>query len=281
LLALRRLEVDITAIVATADDGGSTGRLRRDYGVVPPGDIRKALAALAQDPRLGALLDYRFPSGDVAGHTVGNLLMVAAADLWEGDLVATLQGLERLFAVRGQVIPATMEPLELIAEGPRGTVTGQHAITTTSGHLRVRLRPASASATPAAVEAVTGADLLLLGPGSLFTSILPNLAVPGLDTAIAAARAPLVLVANLREQPGETEGLGLAGHLDVIAEHLPSRRIDVVLQHDTTFADPVGAPLVAIDAHPHVRRFVRAPLRRDDDGHDPAALAAALRDLLG
>lgn len=280
LRALRRLDVDATAVVTTADDGGSSGRLRRDLGVTPPGDLRKALSSLTTDPELAALLEYRFPAGELAGHSLGNLLMVALTDLNGGDMVAALDRLGDWLEVAGRVLPATDTPLELIAEGDAGEVRGQLAIARSSGHRRIRLEPSEPPATPQAVAAIDAADLILLGPGSLFTSILPNLAVPGIGTAVTKAAAPLVLIANLREQPGETTGLDLPAHLDVLHDHLPGREIDVLVLHDGPSPHGPGKPLAPITAHPHVRRCVAADLLDGRDGHDPAALAAVFRSLL-
>jgi uncharacterized cofD-like protein len=281
LRALRTLPVDITAVVATADDGGSSGRLRRDLGVLPPGDLRKALAALTPDPDLARLLEYRFAEGDVAGHTVGNLLMVAASDLAGGDVAAALARLGAWVGALGRVLPATTRPVVLVAESHAGEQTrGQLAVATSSGHRRVRVDPETVDATPGVAEAIRTADLLTLGPGSLFTSILPSLVVPAIAEAVTTAPAPIVLIANLREQPGETEGLALGDHLDVLAEHIPDRKIDVLVVHDGPAPRGPGRPLLPVDHHPNVGRVVGSDLLDGNDGHDPSKLAAVLQGVL-
>ncbi len=281
LLALRDMDdVDVTAVVTVADDGGSSGRLRRDFGVIPPGDMRKALASLTPDGRWAEWLEFRFARGDLAGHAVGNLMMVSLAEVLDGDLQGALDALGRLVGARGRVVPATLESVSLVAWGSRGMTFGQVAIARTSGHSRVRLDPERPEATPAALEAIGSADLVVLGPGSLFTSILPNIVVPGIAEALSTTAARLVLIGNLREQPGETEGLDLAGHLDVLATHLPARKVDVLVTHDGPTPRGPGRTLEPIAGHDHVLGIEAGDLLDGRDGHDPARLAAVLRGLL-
>lgn len=270
----------VTAVVTVADDGGSSGRLRRDLGVVPPGDMRMALAALCPDPDLERLLQYRFDRGELAGHSLGNLVLVALGEL-AGDTVRGLDDAARLLGLRGRVLPCTTADVTLCAETPDGTVEGQVAVAGTPRLRRVWLEPHAPEATPQAVTAIERADLVLLGPGSLYTSLIPNLLVPGIAKAVAASAAPIVLVANLREQPGETERMGLAAHLEAIHQHVPDVRPSIVLVHEGASPAGPGAPLAPDDALVDLGVEVRhADLLDGDDGHDPVKLAAALAGLL-
>lgn len=281
LAALRLLDdVNITAIVAMADDGGSSGRLRRDLGVVPPGDLRKALSSLVDDPDVTRWLEHRFGAGELAGHSLGNLMLVGLHQVLGGELVDALGRLGMLVGARGRVLPSTTDAVMLVADGPDGEVSGQATITRTSGHRRVRLEPAGPAAAPEAVAALDEADLVLLGPGSLFTSVLPNLLVPEIAKALVDATAPVAMIANLREQPGETQDLDMVGHLDVLAEHLPDRHLDVLVTHVGPAPRGPGRRLVAPDAHPHVARMLGADLLDGADGHAPQALARVITGLL-
>lgn len=281
LAALSRLDdVQISAIVAMADDGGSSGRLRRDLGVLPPGDLRKAMSSLVEDPDTSRWLEHRFGAGELAGHSLGNLMLVGLHQVLGGELVGALDRLGTIVGARGRVLPSTTDAVMLVAEGEEGEVAGQVTISRTSGHRRVRLDPPTATAAPEAVAAIEDADLVLLGPGSLFTSVLPNLLVPGIAKALVAARAPVVMMANLREQPGETQGLDMVGHLDVLAHHLPDRRLDVLVTHVGPPPRGPGRRLVAPASHPHVDRMVGADLLDGADGHAPEALARVVADLL-
>jgi len=282
LTALRSVADEVVAVVSVADDGGSSGRLRRDLDVVPPGDLRMALTALGQRERLASVLGYRFSRGELEGHALGNLVLVALQDLHAGDLVAALDELALHLGVAGRVLPCTTEPVTLHARSAAGGVSGQAAIAATSRLEQVWLAPGAPAATPAELEAVAGAELLVLGPGSLYTSLLPNLLVPELAAAMAAANAPRVLVTNLREQPGETEGMDLEEHLDALAAHVPGLSLDAMVVH--TGRPPHGPGLALKEgARPleeRVGRIIRADLLDDGDGHDPAALAAALTRLV-
>lgn len=297
LRALTQIVDHVTAVVTVADDGGSSGRLRRDLGVLPPGDLRMALWALARDTELAELIAYRFSRGELSGHSLGNLALVALADLEGGDLVAALDRLARVLDVPGRVLPCTTAEVVLHGRTPSGTVTGQAAVSTTPGLERVWLEPDDPPATPDAVVAIQRADLVVLGPGSLYTSLLANLLVPGIAQALAATRAPVVFVGNLREQPGETQGLALHDHLDVLGEHVAGLRINAVAAHDGPAPAGSGAPLKA-DLDELAKRVSRmspgadhagsppgadhpgvlvADLIDGHDGHDPAALAALLQ----
>lgn len=280
LRALTMLDVDTTAVVSVADDGGSSGRLRRDYGVMPPGDLRMALACMVE-PDVARALQHRWRGGELDGHAMGNLLVTAlAATRGEGMTDAFLRAGELLGAC-GRVLACATAPLTLVGVARDGSeVRGQVAIATSSGHRSVRVEPADVAAEPLAVEAIMGADLVVLGPGSVFTSILPNLAVRGIADAVRATPGRIVHIANMRQQPMETLGLDLAAHLDVLWQDVGERRIDVVVQHDGRKPIAHGPPLEPLDTHPAVGRFVTADLLDGKDGHDPEALAAVLGAIL-
>jgi uncharacterized cofD-like protein len=286
LRALRRLGVSATAVVSVADDGGSSGRLRRDHQVVALGDLRAALLALAApeppgeagDGAPGAILrevlGHRFGGGDLDGHSLGNLVLLARLEARAGDLIAALDDVGRLLGSAGRVLPSTTAGVTLVAETAGGEVRGQAAVAGTRRIRRVRLEPAEPDAPAEVLAAVAGADLVVLGPGSLFTSLLPNLLVPGLAAALAGASARTVLVANLREQPGETEGMSLRAHVEALAAHVPTLRIDTVL------ADPDSAlGATGWTGGPPVQAVRLAGPR--GISHDPQLLAGALADLLG
>jgi uncharacterized cofD-like protein len=280
--ALARVADHVTAVVTVADDGGSSGRLRRDLDVVAPGDLRMALASLARDRELADLLQYRFPRGELAGHSLGNLVLVALQDLAAGDVVDALDRLSRLLDVPGRVLPCTTVPVTLHARTAEGPLSGQVTVATTPRLERVWLEPDAPPVTAAVVAAIRRADLVVLGPGSLYTSLLPNLLVPGVARALAAASCPVVLVANLREQPGETEGMTLVDHLRTLALHVPDLTIDVLLAHDGARPGRDVSPLDAADPDltEQVGRVVTADLLDGDDGHDPVALARCFGELL-
>jgi uncharacterized cofD-like protein len=245
--ALRRVTDDLTAIVTVADDGGSSGRLRRDYGVLPPGDLRMALAALCRDDEWGntwsRVVQHRFnepaeDSAGLAGHAVGNLLIVALWDLL-GDTVAGLDWVGRLLGTGGRVLPMAAVPLDIVAEvvgvdparpDEVTTVRGQAECATTPGQVRsITLLPPDPPAVPEAVRAVLDADWVVFGPGSWFTSVLPHLLVPELAAALHGTTARRLVVLNLAPQPGETAGFSPHKHLEVLAGHAPALTVDVVL----------------------------------------------------
>jgi len=290
LAALGRLTVERTAIVTVADDGGSSGRLRRDHDVVALGDLRMALLALADDVddvdrrAVAALARRRFARGELAGHSLGNLLLLGLIEEHGGDLIAALDAFGRLAGARGRVLPATTAPVTLLADTAAGTVAGQAAVATTRRIRSVRLAPAAPPVAPGVADALAGADLVLLGPGSLYTSVLPVLLVPGVTEALLAAPGRIVLVGNMREQPGETEGMDLADHAEALVQHVPGLRLDVVLAHERGRERGVGArsPLHADEARLRrvARTVARADLGDELDGHDPELLAGAVARLL-
>jgi uncharacterized cofD-like protein len=286
LEALLALGADPTAVVTVADDGGSSGRLRRQHGVMALGDMRMALQTLATDDAWAVLFGHRFAGGDLGGHALGNLAMLALVERAGGDVVAALDEAARLLGCRGRVLPCTTDPVTLVAEVDGRPVAGQVAIATTSGrHRAVWLEPRDPAACAEAVEAIAGADAVVLGPGSLYTSIIPNLLVPGIADALRAAAAPIAYVANLTGQPGETGGMDLQAHVDALLAHLPGTEV-VVVVHDGPPARGSGDPLGTAVVHDRVAAVHRADLAtRATDGtplaaHDPLALARALEPLL-
>lgn len=284
LRALVLLDVGITAVVGTGDDGGSSGRLREHLGVPPPGDLRMALVALTDDGLWPRVLQHRFGgSGDVEGHALGNLLLVA---LWEetGDVVAGLDRLGRVLEARGRVLPNSIEPVEVVAQvtGPHGVaveVRGQARITSTGGTIEsLRLEPSHARSCPEAVAAIESADVVVFGPGSWFTSVLPHLLVPGIAETIASSPARRVLVVNSMPQKGETESFSAHDYLDTWARLVPGVGLDVVLVDPTTVHDMAALITSArcVGAEVHLADL----LMPGDSAHDPARLAAALEALL-
>jgi len=288
LAALRTLPVDRTAVVTVADDGGSSGRLRRDHDVVALGDLRMALLALSSgDREITALARRRFGRGELAGHSLGNLLLLGLLEEHDGDLIAAIEAFGALIGAEGRVLPATTVPVTLAAQTATGEVEGQAAVATATRIRRVRIEPSDAPAAPGVVGAIMAADLVLLGPGSLYTSVIPNLLVRGVAEALAATSARVVVVGNLREQPGETEGMDLADHVEALQQHVPGLRIDVLVAHvrggGSVGSTSARAPLPIDDGRlaGRVGRIVRADLGDELDGHDPTRLARAVAPLLG
>ena len=279
LAALRLVGVEPTALVTVADDGGSSGRLRRDLGLLPPGDLRMALLALA-DPtaEVRELFAYRFRAGDLAGHSLGNLVLAALSDL-EGGFLEALATASRWLGVRGRVLPSTLVPVRLHGRVDGRTVWSQVAITRTKGRVEgVWLEPAAPEALDQAVAAVRAADLVLLGPGSTYTSVVPNLLVPALGRALAEASERVVYVCNVDPQPGETIGFPPEAHLAALLDHCPGLRVPrVVCQRpdDPAEAAAQERALAAAGA-----RVVHADVAAEEPGrHDPVRLAAVLKGL--
>lgn len=219
---LRGLKDDsakITAIVTVADDGGSSGRLRREIGVPPPGDIRNCLAALADEEKLlTELFQYRFRAGDgLVGHSFGNLFLTAMSDI-AGDFEQAIAASSKVLAVRGEVLPATLSDVSLWAELADGRrIEGESSITKANGKiLKIGCTPANPPALPRAVEALREADFIIIGPGSLYTSVIPNLLVREIADAIAISQVPRIYVCNIMTQPGETDGYSVADHIRAI-----------------------------------------------------------------
>lgn len=292
LSALRHLTDRLSAIVTVADDGGSSGRLRRELGVLPPGDLRMALSALCDDSEWGRLwrdvLQHRFASaGTLHDHALGNLLIVTLWDLL-GDTVTGLDWVGRLLGARGRVLPMAAVPLD-IESTVRGVdpaqpeelahVRGQVAVASTPGQvLSIRLVPDRPPACAEAVAAVRAADWVVLGPGSWFTSVLPHLLVPQLAAALHDTTARLCVTLNLGQQKGETEGFSPEAHLEVLAAHAPDLRIDAVLADPSAVDDPQA---LAEMADTLGARLVMRQVSLGDGTarHDPLRLAAAYRDV--
>jgi uncharacterized cofD-like protein len=292
LAALRHLTTRLTAVVTVADDGGSSGRLRREFGVLPPGDLRMALSALCDDSEWGRtwrdVLQHRFASaGELNGHALGNLLIVT---LWEllDDPIAGLDWVARLLGARGRVLPMAAVPMDIEASvlgidpddpSALSTVRGQVSVASTPGRVvGIRLVPQEPPACPEAVEAVRAADWVVLGPGSWFTSVLPHLLVPELREALHETRARLCVTLNLGPQIGETEGFAPETHLEVLAAHAPDLRVDAVLADPSSVENPSSLADVAdmFGATLLMRQVSSADARHR---HDPLRLAAAYRDL--
>lgn len=284
----------LTAIVTVADDGGSSGRLRRAYRTLPPGDIRNCLLALSDgDPTMRAMFDFRFRGEDgVAGHSLGNLILTALSQV-ERDFLGAVSRSGDILAIRGRVFPATLDDVTLVAEfGDGSSVEGESRIASVRRPIRrVMLRPESARAVPQAREALSAADLIVIGPGSLYTSLIPVLLVRELADAIARSRARVVLVMNLMTEPGETDGYSAAAHLAAIRHHARQVPIHDVLMNVTPVPPELaeryaadGAEPVAADAE-GVGALGSCPVLLDllsvgsMARHDPAKLARALLDL--
>jgi uncharacterized cofD-like protein len=292
LTALRRVTDRLTAIVTVADDGGSSGRLRREFDILPPGDLRMALAALCGDDRAGRrwadVLQSRFVGeGPLGGHAIGNLLI---AGLWQRlDPVTGLDMVGSLLNAKGRVLPMSLMPLTIEADvigvepgmpDETSVITGQATVAKTPGHVqRVRLLPPAPAAAPAAVAAVRDADFVVLGPGSWFTSVIPHLLVPDLAAAILNTSAHRILTLNI-EAEAETAGITAARHIELLAEHAPRLRLDTVIadvrfsgadKHISRFVESLGGRLVVADV----------AMRDGTARHDPHRLAAAYAEVMG
>ncbi len=237
LRALKPYTHHLTAIVTMADDGGSSGRLRREMGVPPPGDLRNNIAALADDEALMTqLFQYRFGVGALEGHAFGNLLLAALAGI-TGSMAKAVVEAGRVLAINGRVLPSTLQDVSLVAEVREGStlrrIEGESNITAAKARVeQVYLKPESARAYPETIQAILGADLIVFGPGSLFTSILPSLIVQGIGQAIRASRAVCMYVCNIATQPGETEGFSVADHVRVIEGHVGLDLMDLVIYNN-------------------------------------------------
>ncbi|MBU0905519.1 MAG: YvcK family protein [Planococcaceae bacterium] len=232
LRGLKKFPVDLTAIVTVADDGGSSGRLRDDYDIPPPGDIRKVMAALSDvEPLVEEMFQYRFSSSnDLGGHSLGNLMLTALTDI-TGDFSHAIREMSRVLNVNGTVLPAANQRITLHAELEDGTiVTGESKIPTYNQRIhRVFLSPNDVKPLPDTIRAIERADLLIFGPGSLYTSILPNLMVQGIRDAILASKVPNVYICNLMTQAGETHNYSAADHVRALMYHMGAPFIDTIL----------------------------------------------------
>jgi uncharacterized cofD-like protein len=287
LRAARLYADDITAIVSVADDGGSTGRLREQLDVVALGDLRKCLVALAAEGSLLArAFEHRFGEGDLAGHPLGNVVLAGMVEA-AGDLVTGIDETAALLGAVGRVLPATTERVVLKAVGAGVEINGQVAVSRATRIERVSLVPEGCTAPAEALAAISAADQIVIGPGSLYTSILAAAAVEGIGRAISAARAQRVYVCNLRPQLPETAGYGVADHVAALARH--GVEVDAVLWDPSSEVQAVmgagacGDDGVRVDDRARldgVRLVARRLAGRSRLVHDPALLASALSDLL-
>lgn len=294
LRGLKEYTVNLTAIVTVADDGGSSGRLRHEMGILPPGDVRNCLVALAdRENVMENLLSYRFEAGTLAGHNLGNLFLAGLTDIF-GDFQKGIEQVSKVFALRGNVYPSTLEQVVLCAELAGGQlVKGETAVRTTAGKIqRVFLEPENPAAVPDALKALEEADLIVLGPGSLYTSVLPNLLVPSLREKIRAVAAPCVYVCNIMTEPGETDDYQAADHLQALIDHCGPGFVDAVLANKQDIPPSLLANYAREGAEP-VRgdaravewlgvKYFESDLAQIGDvvRHDPHLLARELMSIL-
>jgi len=298
LRGLKEHTSNLTAIVTVADDGGSSGALRDELGIPPVGDIRNCIAALADaEPLMSELLGYRFPGGrrveggpvemepgTLGGHALGNLLLAAMTALEHGDFEEGVRRMNRVLAVRGNVVPASGTPINLVARTRDGiTVSGQSTITHTVGIERVWIEPRDVEAAEDAIAAIADAEIVVLGPGSLFTSVLPVLLIPAIRRAVAEAPGIRVYACNVATQVGETEGFDLADHVEALVAHTQPDIVDLVIANDRFNGEDAPWPAdavqprwpPAVDPAPHLATDGVAS-RDDPHHHDPDRLASAI-----
>jgi uncharacterized cofD-like protein len=278
LRAARLYADDISAVVTVADDGGSSGMLTRELGVPPPGDIRNCLVALASNEELARLFQHRFDSGALTGHTVGNLVIAALTEM-TGDFAEAVDRAGELLGATGRVLPSTTALVTLFARVNGGEVKGQVAVAQTKAPIQaVYLGPADPPVCPAAVDAILGADQVVLGPGSLFTSLIATLLVPGIRKALQETTARRIFVCNTRMQKGETEKLDAASHVQALLAHAGAFCVDtVVVQAPQIPHDGVEVDLQALDFLGV--EVIAADIASADGAHDPHALAEVLGGL--
>ena len=286
LRGLKHYTTNITAVVTVADDGGSSGRLRSELDMPPPGDIRNCLVALADSEAvMQELMDYRFSTnGQLDGHSFGNILIAALANIG-GDFYKGVEIAGQLLAIRGKVVPSTSGNVTLVGRTMSGRLlVGETEVGSANDYLRqVSLSPGDAPPHPEAVQAIAEADLLILGPGSLFTSVVPNLLVSGIAAAVAETRALKVLVCNVASQPGETDGFAVPDYVDVIRNYAGPASVDIVIAnnnlldaerekaHQLVRPEPVWSDLA---------QCVLADVINEDQPtrHDPTKLALTITD---
>ncbi|MEI2583555.1 gluconeogenesis factor YvcK family protein [Scytonema sp. PRP1] len=293
LRGLKVYSANITAIVTVADDGGSSGRLRQEFGVLPPGDIRNCLAALADEEKLlTELFQYRFKAGEgLLGHSFGNLFLTAMSDI-TGDLERGVAASSKVLAIRGQVLPATLSDVRLWAELSDGRrIQGESKITEAGGSIvKIGCIPENPPGLPAAIKAIKEADYIIMGPGSLYTSVIPNLLVPEIADAIAASEAPRIYVCNIMTQPGETQGYTVADHIRAIDLACGRPLFNAVLVHKKSPSPRALIRYAQQQSHPVFldreaiaqlgRRIVLANVMHEDETgcvrHNPQRLARVL-----
>ena len=295
LRGLKRHTGSITAIVTVTDDGGSSGRLRAEMGVLPPGDIRNCLVALADaEPLMKQLFDYRFNSGGpLSGHNFGNLFIAAMSEIM-GDFELAVKESSRVLLVRGEVLPATLDDciLGALLSGGR-EVLGETSVGTSTSRIdRVFLRPEGPKPLPEALRAISEADAIVLGPGSLYTSVMPNLLVDGMADAIASSKAVKIYVCNVMTEPGETQGYAAQDHLAAIFRHAGPDVVDWIIINDAPISDgmmrkysyegaePVGWDRKVLESMGV--RVVEGPVASQTElvRHDPDAIAQEVMALV-
>ncbi|MGI6421992.1 MAG: gluconeogenesis factor YvcK family protein [Syntrophomonadaceae bacterium] len=295
LKGLKKYTSRLTAIVTVTDDGGSSGRLRAEMGVLPPGDIRNCLVALAETETLmDKVFQHRFQAGNgLQGHTLGNLLLVAMSEI-AGGFISAIQEVSKVLAVRGVVLPATLEPVVLAATMENGsTVVGETRIREHEGKIeRISLVPDQCLPVPETLKAIQEADAIILGPGSLYTSIIPNLLVKGVAESLTEAKAPIIYVSNIMTEKGETDGFTAADHLQAIQRHLNQQLIDYVIVNSgvidedrlSRYRQEKAIPV--LPAYEEIQamgiKIIERDLVSDDDvaWHDSDKLARAVLALL-
>ncbi|OYT70174.1 MAG: hypothetical protein CFK49_02715 [Armatimonadetes bacterium JP3_11] len=293
LRGIKRYTANIVAIVTVTDDGGSSGKLRQELGILPPGDIRNCLIALADaEGAMTALLQHRFrdDAGNLSGHSVGNLLIAAMTQIKDGDFERAVQEISKVLAIRGRVLPSTLTHVNLRAEMEDGAcVEGETAIVAYPARIRrMLLTPPDVEPPQEAVEAIRQADVIVLGPGSLFTSVIPNLLVPKIADALRSTNALRVYVCNVMTQPGETDGFTASDHVRAIEAHAGGRVFDYVLVNNATPATELmeryhasGQELVVADVD-RIRQMGYKVIagnfisQSDYVRHDPVRLAEAI-----
>lgn len=300
LRGMKHYTGNITAIVTVADDGGSSGRLRRDLGVLPPGDLRNNIAALADDHSLlTKLFQFRFQTGDLAGHSFGNLFIAAMANVAgepddnKNSLAEALVEIEHVLNIQGRVLPATLDDVQLTASirlndsNRRIKVVGEAQTSDVAGSIeRIDLTPTDVTAYPESVKAILEADVVVIGPGSLYTSILPNLLVRGIGQALRATSAYKIYVCNVAEQPVETEGYSVAEHILALEKHIGRGMFHAVLANNVYPSRNAGVTRYVMPASNNHEILQRYEVRYTDlcDAerpwrHDPNKLASAILDL--
>jgi len=294
LRGLKVYSANITAIVTVADDGGSSGRLRQEFGMLPPGDIRNCLAALAdQEKLLTELFQYRFSAGSgLVGHSFGNLFLTAMSEI-TGDLERAIAASSQVLAVRGRVLPATLSDVRLWAELADGRrIEGESRITEANGKItKIGCTPTNPPALPAALKAIEEADYIIIGPGSLYTSIIPNLLVPEIAEAIASRSVPRIYVCNIMTQPGETVGYTVSDHIQAIDDACGKQLFNAVLVHRKVPSAQSLINYAQVNSHPVFldreaiaklgRRIVLSNVMDEDEHtnlvrHNPERLARVL-----
>jgi uncharacterized cofD-like protein len=279
LRAARTYAGSIAGVVSIGDDGGSSGRLRLDLGVAPPGDLRRCLSALASEESLLARsLEHRFDVGTLQGHPIGNILLTGLALVAE-DLQAGIDEIGRLVGATGRIFPATDVPVTLIADSDTGTLAGQVTIERATGIRNLRFDPADPPVSAAAVEAVRNADQVLIGPGSLFTSVLATAVVPAIREALAETSAKRVFIANVANEKGDARGFGLAEHIETAAQH--GVAIDAVVAPASAATGEGPTDLVLRGSqHSHCPVIIADLSAEDRWSHDPVKLGRVLAELV-